>query len=76
MENTKLAGFIAEDIMKCGDEPNSPATRIQFMAGSWSEDSEKAQGGLCKASLANLIQGTLDALPNPPQGNNNEQPTS
>jgi hypothetical protein len=61
MNNTKLAELIAEDIMQCGDEPNSPTTRIQFMSGLWSEGNEKPQGGLCKVALANLIQATLDA---------------
>lgn len=63
MKNTELAILIAEDIMKCGGEPDSPANRIQFMGGSWADSTEKAQGGLCEAALADLIQVTLDNAP-------------
>jgi len=62
MNNQKLAGIIAEAIMECGDEPERPTTRIQFMSGSWSENTEKTQGGLCKASLASLIQDALNRV--------------
>jgi len=60
MNNQKLAGIIAEAIMECGDEPERPTTRIQFISGSWSENTEKTQGGLCKVALASLIQDTLN----------------
>lgn len=53
-----LSKAIARGIMTCGDEPESPSTRLQFMSGQWPEQ-EKAQGGLSEEALARLVESLL-----------------
>lgn len=53
--------LIARYIMKLGDEPNSPAQRIQFMGGKWPEH-EIAQGGLNEEALARQIADAIKSL--------------
>jgi len=57
-EATLLAEKIAEDIFKCGGEPDSPCRRIQFMGGIY-PDNEINQGGLIKGGLIIHIKETL-----------------
>ena len=45
---------IARAIFACGDDPKSPAQRIQFMGGDY-PDNEKPQGGFCEKALADFI---------------------
>jgi hypothetical protein len=58
----KIADHVAREIFKVGDEPEGPATRIQYMTGTWPEN-EKAGGGLCEIALAALIHTRLRMWP-------------
>lgn len=55
MTKHKLAAQLARDIFEAGDEPGSPCNRIQFLGGSWANQTEKPQGGFCKDALATFI---------------------
>lgn len=52
-----LAEKLTDFVFKCGAEPNSPTTRIQFMGGDY--PNEVGQGGLCKESFLRLMQSIL-----------------
>lgn len=49
-----LASTIATALFSCGDEPNSPCQRIEFLGGEY-PDNEIPQGGLNKDSLINFL---------------------
>jgi hypothetical protein len=57
----RLAKSIAEAIFTCGNEFESPTTRLQFMSGEW-PDHERPQGGLSKEALEHVIYNALDEL--------------
>lgn len=59
MDKRDLAKLICRDIFECGDEPDSPAQRLQYMGGTYPND-EVAQGGLCPAALTRLITRSLE----------------
>ncbi len=56
-----LPYLLARSIMSAGDEPDSPAKRIEFKGGTW-PDNEIAQGGFNEYVLANHIASVLRNL--------------
>jgi hypothetical protein len=59
----KLSRLIAEDLFKLGNNPNSPCTRIAFMAESIEEDiykQETQQGGLCEEALVDFLEACIE----------------
>jgi hypothetical protein len=64
MSNRELAKHIARGIFAVGDDPNRPATRIQYMSCVKPGTGEFAGGGLCESSLVGLIERLLKTSPN------------
>lgn len=60
-EISRLASYLAREIFKCGDEPGSPTTRMQYKGGRWTPDKreERDQGGICEEALVSLIETRL-----------------
>jgi hypothetical protein len=57
-DDKELAAIIARKIFECGDEPDSPAQRIQFLGGTYPH-AEREQGGFGEGPLADFIEGVL-----------------
>ena len=55
----EIAKNVARDIFEYGDEPDSPASRMQYMGGSYDDNTEVPQGGLCEDALAGAIEKAL-----------------
>lgn len=59
MTNNDLANKLARDLMALGDDPNSPAHRIQYMGGNY-PDGEIPQGGMNETALACFFHKKLN----------------
>ena len=59
MDVNGVAKKVCADLFECGDERDSPANRIQFMGGSWLDETETPQGGFCKEALEKFIARSL-----------------
>jgi len=57
----QVAEELATAVFSCGNELDSPTTRIQFMSGQWPHG-EKPQGGLIQASLETVLAVKLREL--------------
>jgi len=53
-----LGNQLAKDLLAIGDEPGSPAHRVQFKGGKYPDD-EKDQGGMCEVALAGFFAEKL-----------------
>lgn len=61
MGTTDLARLLARRLFMAGDEPGQPATRMQYMSGTW-PDKERPQGGMCEMAVMSLFKTVLDEV--------------
>lgn len=61
MNSKELAQKLTEDLFNIGGRPDSPCNRIQFMGGSYFDDKEVGQGGLCKDAFEYFVAEKLES---------------
>src|SRR5690606_24780763 len=56
-----LGKMVARALFECGGEGGAPATRIQFMMGSYADGTEEPTGGFIEPALARFIDRVISA---------------